>query len=258
MEDSAVRFRRKLEELCALGRRSGMRLSAGQVQDALKDEKLTADQLGMVYTYLDQMAIEVFDPDPEESPAGQHRRGALEVYLEEVERIAPLPEDVEYGLFERAAEGDTEAANTLIERYLTTACDLASEYEGKHPKVETEDLVQEANIALVTAVAELEKEKSLAAYRARLLNRIAGSMEESVKRLEEMMNSDSRIVNRLNQLADTVRELEEQLGHRPSIEEVSAFLELPEEDIRDLLRAGGADLKISPGQPPGSPLFPEG
>ena len=240
MADASVRFREKLEKLCALGRRSGMRLTAGQVQDALKEEKLTADQLQMVYTYLDQMAIEVYDPDLDESSCGPDRRGALEVYLEELDRIAPLPEDAEFLLFERASSGDREAAGTLIERYLTTACDLASEYEGRHPNVETEDLVQEANIALVTGVAALRKEKSLAAYRARLLNHVAVSMEESVKKLEEMMNSDLRVVNRLNQLADTIRELEKQLGHKPSIEEVSAFLELPEEDIRNLLRVGGS------------------
>ncbi len=246
MADAAERFREKLDELSALARRSGMRLSAARVQDALKEEGLTDDQLRLVYTYLDQMAIEIYDPDLEEPSDVQRRRGALEVYLEELDRIAPLPEDAEFLLFERAAGGDREASNTLIKRYLATVCDLASEYEGAHPKVETEDLVQEANIALVCAVASLEREKSLAAYRARLLNSVAGSMEENVKRLEEMMNSDSRVVNRLNQLADTIRELEKQLGHKPSIEEVSAFLELPEEDIRDLLRLGGEDLKVSP------------
>ena len=132
----------------------------------------------------------------------------------------------------------------MIERYLTAACDLASEYESIHPDIETEDLVQEANIALVMSVAQLEKETTLAAYRARLLNRVSSFLDENVKQLEEMLTSDTRVVNRMNQLADTIRELEEQLGHKPSIEEVSAFLELPEEDIRDLLRVGGGDLKI--------------
>ena len=164
---------------------------------------------------------------------------SLETYLKEIDAIAPLSEKEELLLFRRAAGGDREAANRLIALYLNAACDLASEYEKLHPGVEAEDLVQEANTGLVTGVALLQQEEeagSLAAYRARLLNHVTSCLEESVKNLEEMMNSDERIVNRMNQLADTIRELETLLGHKPSVEELSAFLELPAEDIRDLLR----------------------
>lgn len=245
MADAAERFRKKLEELCALGRRNSMRLTVRQIQEAMKEEKLTVEQLQMIYAYLDQMAIEITDPDlGEEAASPDRRKRSLEVYLEELDRFPPLPEETEYLLFEKAAGGDQKARDALIERYLTAACDLASEYESIHPDIETEDLVQEANIALVMSVTQLEKETTLAAYRARLLNRVSSFLDENVKQLEEMLTSDTRVVNRMNQLADTIRELEEQLGHKPSIEEVSAFLELPEEDIRDLLRVGGGDLKI--------------
>jgi DNA-directed RNA polymerase specialized sigma subunit len=41
-----------------------------------------------------------------------------------------------------------------------------------------------------------------------------------------------------------VRELEEELGHKPSAEELSAFLELPLEDIHGLLRIAGDGLNV--------------
>ena len=244
MADETERFRGKLDRLCALGRRSGMRLDVQEILDVLEEEHLSADQLQLVYTYLDQMGIVIYDSEMEDALSSGYRRRSLEVYLEELDRFPPLPEETEYLLFEKAAGGDQKARDALIERYLTAACDLASEYESIHPDIETEDLVQEANIALVMSVTQLEKETTLAAYRARLLNRVSSFLDENVKQLEEMLTSDTRVVNRMNQLADTIRELEEQLGHKPSIEEVSAFLELPEEDIRDLLRVGGGDLKI--------------
>lgn len=244
MADETKQFSLKLEQLCALGRRSSMRLSVGQIQSALEDTHLTKEQMQMVYTYLDQMAIEVYDPETGDSLSPDiGRRPSLELYLEEIDRLPHLPEDAEYLLFERAAAGDAEAANTLIERYLTTACDLAAEFEETHPKVEVEDLVQEANTGLVMAMTEIKKQKSLALYRVWLLNYITSFLEDSVQRLEEMMNSDVRIVNRMNKLADTVRELEEEMGHKPAVEELSAFLELPSEEIRNLLRV--ADMDIS-------------
>lgn len=243
MADETRRFREKLEELCARGRRSGMLLDVQEIMDILDEEHLTVDQLQLVYTYLDQMGIGIYDSRTgEDATSPGERRRSLEVYLDELDRITPLPQEEEFLLFERASQGNREAANALIERYLGTVCDLASEYEGIHPKVETEDLVQEANTGLVLAVSALEKEESLAAYRAKLLNSVTVFLEESVKQLEEMMNSDSRVVNRMNQLADTIRELEEEIGHKPSAEELSAFLELPVEEIENLLRVGGEAL----------------
>ncbi len=243
--DVTKRFRETLERLCAEGKRSGMRLTVQKIEKELESEHLSLEKLQLIYNYLDQMAIEIYDPTFEEKPSsGGERKQALELYLEELDRFVPLPEDVELLLFDKAADGDKEAADTLIERYLSTACDLAGEFENSHSKVDPEDLVQEANIGLVLAMSEMKKEKSLAAYRVKLLNYVTDYLEESVKNLEEMMNADTKVVNRMNKLADAVHELEENLGHKPSVEEMSAFLDLPEEDIRDLLRVGGENLKI--------------
>ncbi len=242
MADETKRFREKLDELTALAKRNKMKLTVQQVEDLLSQEKLPDEKMQLIYAYLDQMSIEVYDPQMEEKPSGQgERKSALDLYLEELDRFTPLPEDVERMLFDRAAGGDGEAADTLIERYLATVCDLASEFEKDSDRIDAEDLIQEANTGLVMAVNALEKEESLAAYRVKLLNYVTGYLEESVKNLREMMNADSRIVNRMNKLADAARSLEEELGHKPSIEELSAFLELPEENIRDMLRIGGQD-----------------
>lgn len=243
MADETERFRGKLDRLCALGRRSGMRLDVQEILDVLEEEHLSADKLQLVYTYLDQMGIVIYDSEMEDALSSGYRRRSLEVYLEELDRIAALPEDAEYLLFERAAGGDREASNTLIERYLSTVCDLASEYEAAHPMVESEDLIQEANTGLVLAVVALEKESTLAAYRVKLLNSVSAFMEERVKELEEMISSDTRVVNRMNKLADTIRELENEIGHKPSVEELSAFLELPAEEIENLLKVAGGALE---------------
>ncbi len=246
MADDAKRFKEKLDRLCTQANRSGMKLTVGQVQSAFEEENLSEENMQLVYNYLDQMSIEVYDPQIEEKPSETNvRKGALDLYLEELDRFTPLPENVEFMLFEKAAGGDKEAADTLIERYLVTVCDLAAEFEKDSDKVDAEDLIQEANTGLVIAVSSLEKEDSLAAYRVKLLNSVTQYLEESVQSLKEMMNTDSRIVNRMNKLADTARALEEELGHKPSVEELSAFLELPEEDIRDMLRVGGDAFKTS-------------
>ncbi len=245
MADETKRFREKLDALSALAKKNQMKLTVQEVQEILEGEKLPDEKMQLVYSYLDQMSIEVYDPQIEEKPSDEkERKTALDLYLEELDRFTPLPEDVELMLFEKAAGKDRQASDMLIERYLSTVCDLASEFEKESDRIDAEDLVQEANTGLVMAVAAIEKEESLAAYRVKLLNYVTTYLEDSVKELKEMMNADSRIVNRMNKLADAARSLEEELGHKPSIGELSAFLELPEEDIKDLLRVGGENLKV--------------
>ncbi len=245
MADETRAFREKLKELTELAKKNGMRLTVRQVQDALKEENLPEQKMQLVYAYLDQMSIAVTDPDlGEEGASAPGRRRSLEVYLEELDAIALPDEKLELELFTLASEGDEGARGRLIERYLATVCDLAGEFEDTCAKVETEDLIQEANMGLIMAVSRLEKEDSLAAYRVKLLNFVTQYLEERVKELDEMMNSDTRVVNRMNTLADAVHQLEEELEHKPSVEELSAFLDIPTEDILDLLRVGGESLKI--------------
>ena len=244
MTDETKVFSEKLQELIQYSRDNGDRLSAGKIQDAFEGLSLDDEKLQMVYAYLDQMGVQGYDPLMEDVSHDGSHRPALEAYLEELETITDLPNDVELKMFHMAADGDQEARSTLVSRYLGTACDLAGEFEGKGSRIEPEDLIQEANLGLLMAVNELEKEESLAAYRVKLLNRVTTWLEGRVQEMEEELRSESKVVSRMNRLAQSVHELEEQLEHKPSIEELSAYLDLTTEEIQDLLRVGGEKLTI--------------
>jgi len=242
--DETKVFSEKLQELIEYSGKNGDRLPAGKIQEAFEGLSLDDEKLQMVYAYMDQMGVQVYDPSMEDVSHDGSHQSALETYLEELESITDLPRDLELKLFHMAADGDKEAGGTLVSRYLSTACDLAGEFEGKGLKVETEDLIQEANLGLLMAVNELEREESLAAYRVRLLNRVTTYLEERVREMEEELRGESKVVSRMNRLAQSVHELEEQLEHKPSIEELSAYLDLTTQEIRDLLRVGGEKLTI--------------
>jgi len=244
MADETRVFREKLQELKDYARENGGRIAAGRIRDVLGELLLDPAKLQMVYAYLDQTGIEVYDPELDGLGEGGAHRPALESYLEELDRIVAIPEEMELKLFHATADGDAGARETLIARYLTTACDLAGEFERTDSRIDAEDLIQEANMGLILAMDGMEREETLAAYRVRLLNRITEYLEESVRQMEEELRGEARVLSRMNRLADTVHELEEQLEHKPSIEEVSAYLDLPEEEIRSMLRVGGENLTI--------------
>lgn len=244
MEDETRLFREKLQELREYASDNGGRLPAGRVRDTFDGLCLDEEKLQMVFAYLDQLGIEVYDPVMEEVSHDGTHRSALESYLEELERISSLPQELELELFHRACAGDASARNALISQYLDAVCDLAGEFEDRNGRIDAEDLIQEANVGLLLAMDRLEKEESLAAYRVKLFNSVTEYLEDSVSRMSEELRSEAKVLGRMNRLAQSVHELEEQLEHKPSIEEVSAYLDLTTEEIRDMLRVGGEKLTI--------------
>ncbi len=244
MTDDTKVFREKLGELSEYARQHGSRIETGRIREALDALELGDDKLQMVYAYLEQQGIEVYDPALFGEEGAAQRKSALERYLEELDTIAQLPQEMERAMFDQAADGDREARDTLLSHYLAAACDLAGQFQETDDKLDPEDLIQEANVGLILAMDALEKEDSLAAYRAKLINRVTEYLEGSIQEMKDARLGENRVLERMNALAKSVHELEEQLEHKPSIEEVSAYLDLTTQEIRDLLRMGGENLTI--------------
>jgi|GEM_PF-5253247 len=75
------------------------------------------------------------------------------MYLEEIEAIRPCTKEEQDQLLKKIAQGDDSARERLVEGSLGQLVELAKEYDGQG--VLMGDLIQEANIALLTALAEM-------------------------------------------------------------------------------------------------------
>lgn len=252
--DEVKGFQKELEELTLWAKENGKHVSIQQIRSRLKDSHLGENQIQMVADYLDAGGIEVYDEDLQEAaPEEKGHIRSLEKYLQELDEIGQFAEGEEIALFDRAAEGEAEAKALLTEKYLQTVCDLAGEIESREKErgkldltkgFTEEDLVQEGNIGLLLAVEHIRKEESLAAYRVKLLNEVTDYLEKAVQAQMGLERSDEKVLTRMNRLADAVRDLEAELERRPSLEEVSAYLDIPAEEIQDMLRVGGQNLNI--------------
>ena len=76
-----------------------------------------------------------------------------QMYLEEIEAIRPCTKEEQDQLLKKIAQGDDSARERLVEGSLGQLVELAKEYDGQG--VLMGDLIQEANIALLTALAEM-------------------------------------------------------------------------------------------------------
>ena len=137
-------------------------------------------------------------------------------------------------MFARAVLRDEDARKELIDWYLPFICRLAGENES--PEIPAEDLIQEGNLGLLTALDELEELESAAAYQAFLLNKISRAMEQALLWDKKEKEFGEKLAGRAERLHQAARNLEEELEHKVSAEELSAFLDIPLEEIQDLMR----------------------
>lgn len=254
MEQKII-FRERLTELKELADSKENILTKSEIQEFFRETPLEASHFELIYEYLKSQHIQIADTEEEaEEARGSENPGSLSFYLSDLEKIsgkvfqvmqegdALLPPEEELALFGKLAAGDVEAKDRLIELYLPVVCGIAEDYKGSD--IPVEDLIQEGNIGLLTALGSFGKMDSLAAYQACLLNGINQAMEEAIHAGKDYHEMGEQIAERVNHLNEAVKNLEEDLGHKVSVEELSAYLEMPAEEIRDVLRMAGDEIDI--------------
>lgn len=269
---SKIVFREMLSELKALADVQGNYLAKEDIKKFFPGDALNEEQFGLVCEYLVSQKIKVDGYEPaqktpesaqktvkedaerasasnpetekqEENSEAQDGEGPdfLGMYLEELAEIEKLSETEEERLFFEAVNGDSMAKSTLAGQYLETVYELAMTYVASELPIE--DLVQEGNIGLLLALENLEAKPNLEEYRKQVFDGIRKAMEEAVEMSQDKKDLDDEIVGRVNHLNESILSLEEDLGHKVSMSELSAYLEMPLEEIKDVLRMAGDEMK---------------
>ncbi len=243
--ENRIIFRERLTELKEAADAADGVLTKPQIKDILKGIPLEESHFQLIYEYLAEQNICVVESEEEAEEAKEEEvpeegRRSLSMYVEELSAFADVDEETETHLFDRARQGDADAGQQLIDLYLPVICRIAEEYGEE--AVQAEDLIQEGNMGLLSAMQTLDHFENTAACRAHVLNTIRESMDTAVSQGEDHRRMDKALVSRINHLNEAVHNLERDLGHKVSAEEVSAYLDMPVEEIEDLLRVAGDQI----------------
>lgn len=163
-----------------------------------------------------------------------------QLYVDEVELIAPCSPEEEEILLARIAQGDETAKKRLTEGLLHLTLEAVKDYEGRG--LPAGDLVQEANMALVMAVDDWKSGD----FRAQLSKQMEAALLAAVENQQRESRVEEEMLARVNVLKDISSEMAKELGREPSVEELAEKMKMSVEEIRDIMKLTLDAMSVSP------------
>ncbi len=166
-------------------------------------------------------------------------QGYLQAYMEDLAYVKPQKEGEVAELLSALQFGDAIAKSRIIELWLSKVVELGKEMN--HPEVFLGDLIQEGNVCLMMALEEVDAEiEDLEAY---LVTAIRQGMQVLVEETEDMKIRDRRMVEKVQNLDEDITRLTEEMGRKVTVDELALFLNMPEEEIAEILKLAGEDVE---------------
>ena len=241
-ENREIMFARTLENVRALARRQGNRISGQQVREGLEALSLSEEQLEMVLDYLRGHKVVIGEAESKETLAeaevlSEEETDYLEEYKKQLAGGSEVSEGEKEALILSAMAGEADAQQRLICVYLPRVLDIARLYAGQG--VLLEDLIGEGNVALSMGVTMLGCLENAKEAEGALIKMVMDAMEESIDENEQELEKDRRIAGKVNEVAKKAGELAKELRRKVTVKELAAETKMPEEEIRDAMRMSG-------------------
>ena len=220
-----LQFRAKLAGILQFCEEKGKEVEKSEVEEYFREEKLSKEQMDLVFDYLLSQKIivkgyvksggNVTAADGKKPET--HFSAEEERYLNEYEQeIRQLKEDEPFA------------------RLLPKVIEMAKEMHRE--EVFIGDLVQEGNVGIMLAMEQADADEETILMRAR------ESMQALLESQTEMKLQDRKMADRVNNLDNQIKKLTEEMGRKISVDELTQFLEMSEEEIEDILRLAGEDM----------------
>lgn len=246
--DEQTRFRTALAALCAAGEQKDQRLTREEVQEFFRDMDLKEEQYEMVYTYLASRRIRVEGvelpiPQAKKQSYTEEEEAFLRQYRKDLRTVGKQTKERLSELVSRAADGDQKAKRLLIEHCMDRVLPIAESYA--HRGLLLQDLVQEGSIGLMTGIDLLGLKEEETDWEEWLEHEIHRAVRAALDEQTGSEDMNGQIVEKLNRLADSIQELTEETGRQLTPEEVSLYLDMPMEELEELLRIAGESVELA-------------
>ncbi len=166
---------------------------------------------------------------------------SLEKYLQEIGREELLTVDEEVELAQRIRKGDRKALDRLTKANLRFVVSVAKQYQNQG--LTLPDLINEGNVGLIRAAERFDETRGF-----KFISYAVWWIRQSIL---QAIAEQSRIVRvPLNQLGSVskinkaLNKFEQENERRPSVEEIAARTDMPEDKVDDALKANSRHISV--------------
>ncbi|MBR6257406.1 MAG: hypothetical protein IKR23_08510 [Lachnospiraceae bacterium] len=206
-------------------------ITRAQIEETFGE--LSDDQEKVLTQYFKENNIGIGEALEAEDTLSEEDLSHINLYLEEIEGLDAIDDDMKRVLIMSAMNGDNVAREKLTASYLKSIADLARLYSGQG--VDISDLIGEGNVALAAAMNMLGSIEDPSECDALVTRTAMNAMEELVgvekEETEALEHTMARIMNVLNK----AREMNEELNRKISSAELCAEMDIEEEELNRLM-----------------------
>ena len=158
----------------------------------------------------------------------------IEMYMKDVENIPQLSDDEKEELIARLADGDSSVVEELVNSMLLHVAEMAQDY--RDTGVHFSDLIQEGNVALTEVISEYDGDGNPDEFNELVDEAVTEAFESAIEEQAESDKISQHLADKLNLLDETTKKLSEKLGRVPEASELAKEMDIPEEEVDNLLK----------------------
>lgn len=165
----------------------------------------------------------------------------LRLYLKDISRFPQLTPDEEKELGARVKKGDEEAFRKLIEANLRFVVSMAKKYSRSGYPLH--ELINEGNLGLIEAASRFEPSRGVRfiTYASWWIRQ---AILAAIAHYGQVFRIPPKLKHELYRFDTKVANLTQELGHRPSVDEISKELGMSEKDVRDMLEGTPSQVSL--------------
>lgn len=268
MDENKIRFEEKLKELIESARKNKSIVEYKDVIKFFDGVELESDSFDKILDALENSNIDVIKttdddddtlllPDDDEileveeeeeiekidlsAPEGINMDDPVRMYLKEIGKVPLLSSEEEVELAKRMELGEEEAKNRLAEANLRLVVSIAKKYVGRGMLFL--DLIQEGNLGLIKAVEKFDYRKGYK-FSTYATWWIRQAITRAIADQARTIRIPVHMVETINRLIRVSRQLLQELGREPSIEEIAERMEVTPEKVREIMKVAQEPVSL--------------
>jgi len=242
----------ELRKLVDLGQERGYLIIA-EVATALEEVEISKEQVEDFHAYLVEHGIEIHESEGRIAATAvggekveidltvEPSLDSLRLYLREIGRVPLLTAGMEIDLAKRIEKGDMRAKRQMIEANLRLVVSIAKGYLGRG--LAFLDLIQEGSLGLVRAVEKFDYRKGFK-FSTYATWWIRQAVTRAIADKARTIRIPVHMVEKLNKVVHTERQLVQRLGREPLVEEIAALVDMTADEVRDILKMSQMPISL--------------